>query len=377
VGANLTVQDIFRHPTVAELATVVASTGGDVDPVGRRDQGKQVSLSPAQWRAFAQRRLYRLDPVELGVGECLFQMALRLTGSLDTEALERARAEIIQRHEMLRTTFADDGGEPVQVTLPAIPFHLSVEELIPGAAGRAGAGGAQPGGRRGEAGLRPRGGLLLRTQLRWLGANDQVLLFTFHHLISDGWSVGVFLRELSALYNAFRSGRPCPRSGRGSATPRRRARSNAHARYQVGSFTATGLPSARFQAAVSIDSLWMVLNKPAAMREVAQILAPGSCWVCTTWEPAYFQHRNLLQDAGFEVLISEETPNWRSRQLAVYEGTLRERERLTAELGSEAAASVLIPEAQEIPGRCSPITGACLSSPPSDGSGDPWTCARD
>jgi len=119
------------------------------------------------------------------------------------------------------------------------------------------------------------------------------------------------------------------------------------ARFQVGSFTATGLADEGFQGAVSIDSLWMVLDKPAAVREVGRLLVPGARWVCTTWEPSYFRYRRVLEDAGWVVLHCHEPTEWQSRQVAVYEGILGEQDRLIEELGPEAA-QVLIAEARDI-----------------------------
>lgn len=119
------------------------------------------------------------------------------------------------------------------------------------------------------------------------------------------------------------------------------------ARFQIGDFVDPGLPADRFEAATSIDSLWMVIDKPTAVRSVARLLVPGGRWVCTTWEPRYFRYRELLQDAGLDVLLCEELPDWRERQCAVYDGILRERNALAGELGTEAAA-VLVREAEEI-----------------------------
>lgn len=118
--------------------------------------------------------------------------------------------------------------------------------------------------------------------------------------------------------------------------------------YRVGSFTDSGLESHRFDAALSIDSLWMVLDKPAAVAEVARLLKPGSRWVCTTWEPTYVDHRALMESAGFRVLVIDEPSDWQRRQLAVYEGILRESDRLLDELGPEAVG-VLINEARQVP----------------------------
>ena len=120
------------------------------------------------------------------------------------------------------------------------------------------------------------------------------------------------------------------------------------ASFLVGSFTSTGLPDAAFHGAVSIDSLWMVLDKSAAIEEVARILSSGSRWVCTTWQPSYFDYASLMTASGFAVLVCEEPSDWRGRQLAVYEGIVREERRLIAELGDEAAR-VLLAEARDAP----------------------------
>lgn len=122
----------------------------------------------------------------------------------------------------------------------------------------------------------------------------------------------------------------------------------SRARYRTGSFTATGLESASFDAALSVDSLWMVLDKDAAVAEVARIVVPGGRWVCTTWEPSYFRYSDVLEAGGWDVLVCEEAANWRPRQLAVYDGILANEARLVAELGPEAAG-VLLLEAREVP----------------------------
>ena len=99
---------------------------------------------------------------------------------------------------------------------------------------------------------------------------------------------------------------------------------------------------------LSVDALWMVWDKPAAVREMARILEPGGRLALTTWEPAYLDHRALLESVGFDVLVREETPDWLSRQTAVYDGILAARGQLAAELGPEAA-EVLVDEARETP----------------------------
>lgn len=119
------------------------------------------------------------------------------------------------------------------------------------------------------------------------------------------------------------------------------------ATFHVGTFAATGLPSDSVDGALSIDSLWMVLDKPAAMDEVARVLVRGGRWVITTWEPPYLRNSDLLEAHGFDVVVEEEPTNWKEPQIAVYEGILASEQQLIAELGPEGAA-LLVAEALEV-----------------------------
>jgi ubiquinone/menaquinone biosynthesis C-methylase UbiE len=119
------------------------------------------------------------------------------------------------------------------------------------------------------------------------------------------------------------------------------------ARFQVGDFRHTGLPGAAFEGAVSVDSIWMVLDKVAAIREVRRLLMPGGRWVLSTWEPGYLSYTRLLDAGGWEVLACHEPALWYDRQQSVYQKIIAAREQLAAEIGQEAA-QVLVTEAREI-----------------------------
>lgn len=134
----------------------------------------------------------------------------------------------------------------------------------------------------------------------------------------------------------------------GEAEKRKEAFGVRRAEFRVASITETGLPTASFDAAMSIDALWMLIDKMAALREAARILRPGGRFVFTTWEPSYLDYGVLLQAAGLSLISREVTPNWKSRQLAVYDGLLRHETELRLELGVEAA-NVLLAEAREAP----------------------------
>ncbi|ODU06976.1 MAG: hypothetical protein ABS81_03030 [Pseudonocardia sp. SCN 72-86] len=132
------------------------------------------------------------------------------------------------------------------------------------------------------------------------------------------------------------------------AARRSRALGVADSRFTVGSFTDIGLPDGSCAAAMSVDALWMVLDKHAAMAEVHRVLAPGGRFVFTTWEPDRVDHVALLTQAGFTVLVREETGDWFRRQRAVYDGIVDAADRLRVELG-EQGATVLLAEARETP----------------------------
>jgi hypothetical protein len=136
--------------------------------------------------------------------------ALRFRGSLNIKVLEQTFNEIIRRHESLRTTFSLVDGEPVQVIAPAKGFALPIVDLSRYPESR----------REGEAQTFARDearrafdlarGPLLRVTLLRLGEEEHILLLTMHHVVSDGWSMGVLHRELSLLYRAFAKGEPPP-----------------------------------------------------------------------------------------------------------------------------------------------------------------------
>ncbi|HEX3129772.1 MAG TPA: amino acid adenylation domain-containing protein, partial [Thermoanaerobaculia bacterium] len=198
-GVELPLKAVFEAPTVAELAVRVESLLPSVGPSLRpRVSGGDPPLS------FAQERLWFLDRLEPGSAAYNLPAALRLTGSLDVAALERAFAGVVRRHAALRTTFADRGGEARQVIAPPTGWTLPVVDLraLPEAEREAERLAI-------EEALTPfdlTAGPLLRTRLLRLSGDEWLLLVSQHHIVSDGWSLGVLVREVAALY----SGAPLP-----------------------------------------------------------------------------------------------------------------------------------------------------------------------
>ena len=160
--------------------------------------------------SFGQQRFWFLD--ELLPGNPLYNIhsTVRLEGTLDRVALEQSLQEIVDRHESLRTTFLIEDGELMQLIAPSLTLPLSLVDLE---------GLAEP-VRMEEAmrlareeAERPfdlQQGPLLRAALLRIRPEEHLLLLTMHHIISDGWSMGVFIREMAVLYEAFCAENPSP-----------------------------------------------------------------------------------------------------------------------------------------------------------------------
>jgi len=197
LGLDLAVRALFEAPTVAQLAAKIeglaAAGEAPLLPVAR---GGGLALSFAQQRLWF---LHRMDPDSAAYN---LAATLRLKGALDAAALQSAFSYLLQRHEALRTTFHDAGGEALQRVAPADGSALPL--LDTGALGEdevqelAQAEAARP--------FDLEAGPLLRLKLLKLGAQEHVLLMTMHHIVTDGWSMSVLLRELVAAYAACLKG---------------------------------------------------------------------------------------------------------------------------------------------------------------------------
>jgi amino acid adenylation domain-containing protein len=211
LGITPPVRWIFEAPTVRGLAERIGralreGAGPEVPPLF------PVPRETAPPLSFAQQRLWFLDWLQPGSPWYNIPSALHLEGRLDRTALAWSLAEIVRRHEALRTTFQQTVGELVQVIVPPAGDLLCEVDL-----------GGLPSADR-EAALAERlaaearrpfdlaCGLLLRTTLFRLDDEKHVLVLVVHHIAFDGWSMGVFARELTALYTAAISGRPSPLS---------------------------------------------------------------------------------------------------------------------------------------------------------------------
>ncbi|XXY13216.1 amino acid adenylation domain-containing protein [Sorangium sp. So ce216] len=206
LGVEVPLRALFEAPTVELLAARLGSEGsraaGPAIVAAARGAGPRST-------SFAQERLWFLDQLEPESVAYNIPMALRIEGRLDVDALARSVHEVTRRHESLRTTFAQGAeGEVVSVVHAEPLGGLACEDLRGEADG--------PSRVRAEAEREARTpfdlkrGPLLRARLLSLSEQEHVLLLTLHHIVSDGWSLGVLVREVTALYEAFAHHRESP-----------------------------------------------------------------------------------------------------------------------------------------------------------------------
>ncbi|MDM9382031.1 amino acid adenylation domain-containing protein [Chlorogloeopsis sp. ULAP01] len=206
---ELPLRSLFKAPTVAGLAeciqTVRRSGQSTVDlPLLPMALDKDIPMS------FAQARLWFLEQLQPGNSLYNIAAAIHIQGRLNVVALKQSFDEILRRHEALRTNFTVVDGQLIQVitqnlsqTLPIVDLQklpepereIQVQQLAIKEAQQPFALERDP---------------LLRTTLLWLDDEEYVLLLTMHHIVSDGWSIGVLFQEIAVLYEAFCTGKPSP-----------------------------------------------------------------------------------------------------------------------------------------------------------------------
>jgi amino acid adenylation domain-containing protein len=211
-GVEVPLETLFDHSTLGEfvacLATMPRIDGSmpsmPAAPIGPMIRQGALPLS------FAQERFWFLEQLSPGSTVNNVPVALRLRGALDVEALRRGLDEIIRRHDILRARFTVQDGRPVQVILPHLHSALPIDDLC-----------HVPQGQRKEEVRRVTNeearqpfdlatGPLVRGRVVRMGDEDHILSLTLHHIVTDGWSMGILKDELSALYQAFKVGQDSP-----------------------------------------------------------------------------------------------------------------------------------------------------------------------
>ncbi|MBJ2221755.1 non-ribosomal peptide synthetase, partial [Pseudomonas sp. MF7453] len=204
LGVELALGDLFANAELAAVAELLAQAGRSTLPdILPANRDEQMPLS------FAQQRLWFLALMEGANTAYNIPIGLRLRGQLHVQALQRALARIVARHETLRSRFAQHGDQAQVLIVPAeevLPLQVqdlrrhaqpqqALDALIHGEA---------------SAPFDLERGPLLRGRLVVMADDHHVLLLTLHHIVSDGWSMGVLTRELMALYQAFSHGQSDP-----------------------------------------------------------------------------------------------------------------------------------------------------------------------
>ncbi len=206
LSRELPLRAIFEHPTIAGLvASLPDLSGGFVlPPIAVLAERQNLALS------YAQQRLWFIDRLEGGTSHYNIAGAVRLLGGLDERALARALATVVERHESLRTVFRQVGGTVCQVILADAALGMALQDL-------SGLGEAER-----EREVRQTAAddarrpfdlsrdLMLRARLLRLGEAEHVMLLNMHHIAADGWSMGVLLREIKLLYEAYAAGAANP-----------------------------------------------------------------------------------------------------------------------------------------------------------------------
>jgi amino acid adenylation domain-containing protein len=201
---EMPLRDLFESPTVAGLAEKIDARGGatlQAPPIVPVPRDGELPLS------FAQQRLWFIDQLEPG-SVYNFPAAVRLKGQLNVAALKLSLNEIVKRHESLRTTFTTVDGRPVQVIAPLLTLALPILDLRELPETEREAEVQRLATNEAQRPFDLAEGPLVRATVLQLGENDHVGLLTMHHIVTDGWSAGILIREMAVIYDAVCSGRP-------------------------------------------------------------------------------------------------------------------------------------------------------------------------
>ncbi|HJU40698.1 MAG TPA: amino acid adenylation domain-containing protein, partial [Tahibacter sp.] len=200
---QIAVRAVFEQPTVRALAAFIDAQG-----VSSHLAIPRVSRDAPLALSYAQQRLWFIDQLDGGSRQYNMPTALRLRGVLDVDALQSALDALVARHEVLRTVYAQVDGEAVQVIRPAVSVSIAVLDLTNAPAASIDEAIALEATRPFDLS----NDLMLRATHVILGDEEHVLLFTMHHIASDGWSVGLAIAEFAEAYAALHAGREANRA---------------------------------------------------------------------------------------------------------------------------------------------------------------------
>ncbi|QIR40545.1 amino acid adenylation domain-containing protein [Tolypothrix sp. PCC 7910] len=203
---ELPLRCLFASPTVAELATEIeqADLKFKLPNIEKTNIIGNIPLS------YAQQRLWYLDQLETHNTAYNIFDAVRIIGSLDISALKQSFNEIIRRHEILRTNFVLENGQPIQVIAPSCNLKLNIIDMSQLSEVEREETAHNLVKKEAEKPFNLTTDPLLRVTLLRLADTEYLLLLTTHHIISDGWSTGILIQEIVSLYQAFSLNQPSP-----------------------------------------------------------------------------------------------------------------------------------------------------------------------
>ena len=205
-GLDITLQTIFKNPTIAGLAKVLTATKGS-GAVQRIEPRKPSGPSPL---SFAQEQFWFLDHLAPGSPVCNIGDIVDFHGEYIAEAMRRAIQELVRRHEILRTVFSQSNGRPVQIISPETDLPLAELNLSSQSEKEREREWTRVVREQVRKPFDLSRAPLLRVTMVHLSAHEHRLLLTTHHILVDEWSMEVFHKELKGLYDAFSKGRPSP-----------------------------------------------------------------------------------------------------------------------------------------------------------------------
>lgn len=204
---ELPLRSLFEAPTVAGLSEVIEAAQREKMGLPAPPALVRVSRDQPLPVSFAQQRLWFNDRIQPGNIAYNIYPSFRLKGVLDVAALEQSLNEIIRRHESFRTIFTAVDGQPTQIVTPNLNLKLKVNDLEHVAEPEQSAEVRRITSEEAHRPFNLAQGPLIRATLLKLAAEEHLLIVAMHHITSDGWSMGVFYRELTSHYRAFASGK--------------------------------------------------------------------------------------------------------------------------------------------------------------------------
>ncbi|WP_293151942.1 non-ribosomal peptide synthetase [Okeania sp. SIO2C9] len=224
LSVELSISKLFESPTIAQLSTdleamdnnIYLSLAKQLQTASNNTDSKQNQLQPIERNgnppplSYAQQRLWFLEKMALSSNAYNMPLTLHIVGKLDQLALQKSLNQIIARHETLRTTFSEINGTPVQIIKPSFELKLPLKDLSELTPSEATTQLQQLLQQENELSFNLEVDPPIRAQLFQLGTTEYILQITLHHIASDGWSLTVLPKELSAIYTATLEDKPSP-----------------------------------------------------------------------------------------------------------------------------------------------------------------------